>query len=134
MSNEIKIISFEFPEEYILSHEALSHYETPNTVRALANIDGFARDFKRKNLEKYSGTFVCYWKGILCGQSKYADKLFDTARNYYGHSHLSLFRVPVKPETLEDVLADSRNEFGIAHTLGDLATARICLSMESFNF
>ena len=63
-------------------------------------------DLRNGTLKFYEGTFVAYWKGILCGQSVNGEALLKRASDYYGSSNLAIFKVPLdgKKVNLEEAL------------------------------
>jgi hypothetical protein len=90
LKKELSIIAL---NEYILNHGELA--KQPNCGdNASSNLPAFIRDLSDNRLERYKGTFVLYWKGILCGQSEHPDLLYKQASDYYGKSHLACFFVP----------------------------------------
>lgn len=97
------------PKEFILSHDLLAS-QRDRGDSASANIPNFKQDYLKGRLRNYNNTFVAYHKGVLCGQSKYKQELFDKATNYYGFTNLAVFRVPVFFNNLED---------SVKHAIGD---------------
>ena len=92
--------------EFILDHDGLAKQK----IRAeeLSDVKSFFKmDYRNGTLESYKGTFVLYWKGILCGQSANAERLLKKAQNYYGRSNLLLFEVPKKESQLDRVIVDA---------------------------
>jgi hypothetical protein len=95
--------------DYILSHDALSKQK--ERAETGSNNDFFFRkDFENHLLDKYKGTSVLYWKGIMCGQSKDGRKLWQKASSYYGQSNLTVFLVPQSLEELNHALGYSIKE------------------------
>ena len=81
----------------IMTHDELA--KTPDRgTSGQYNELFFEIDFKSNLLDKYRGTAVLYWKGILCGQGPDPKELFKKAENYYGQSNLTVFVVPQKEE------------------------------------
>lgn len=94
----------------IASHQELSNQPERGTSGE-DNKVSFKADFKAHILDKFSGTAVVYWKGILCGQDKEAFKLWKKASSYYGLSNLDVFEIPEHENKLDSAAASSINIF-----------------------
>jgi len=72
----------------ILSHKLLSQ-QPPRGESREDNVPGFRTDYANGLFEGYPGTAVAYQKGILCGQSRKPQDLYEKAVEYYGSSSLA---------------------------------------------
>ena len=100
---EIMTLNIFTGREYLLSHEQLAR-QSNSIVNALDNPTAFRSDFDKGQLNVYRQSFVAYQQGVLCGQSKNAELLFNKAREYYGGSNLAVFLVPDSRDDLEQII------------------------------
>ena len=97
-------------EEFLYSHEELSKHDRGIDA---PNQQWFQSDFTQGLLDRYTGTFVAYHKGVLCGQSKDGKGLYEEAQQYFGSSNLAVFLVP---STWEDIDEALKSSFGELHS------------------
>lgn len=96
--------------EYVLCHDALARFKK-KTLDASANLLSFVTDTAEGKLDHLHDTFIAYWKGILCGQSRDGKKLYDQASAYYGSSNLAVFQVVKKEHPLADAVKNAQGQF-----------------------
>ncbi len=105
--DEIKVVDL---REFILSHDALSI--APERGKSHEdNMFWFEHDLRSGHLKQYTGTFVAYQIGILCGQSRDGEKLYDQAHAYYGSSNLAVFPVPENLDGLAKAIENGKGWF-----------------------
>jgi hypothetical protein len=84
----------------LLSHTELSR-QPEKGKNGNDNEAFFRADFLTHVIDKYKGTAVLYWKGILCGYGPNARELAEKASRYYGSSNLTAYVVPADAEGLD---------------------------------
>ena len=101
-------------EEYILGYDALSAQPSRGDS-GQDNVNFFEMDLRNGRLKKYTGSYVAYWKGVLCGQSRERDHLYNVVVSVHGRSNLAVFPVPENAEkqTVLKALEDALGEFRI---------------------
>lgn len=90
-------------EEYILEKK---DFEIEKRKREGEGMDkdnkrSFLIDLSNGHLARYTGTYLAYKDGVLCGQSRDRDKLLENANYEFCQSNLSVFKVPKIGEKLE---------------------------------
>lgn len=86
--------------EFLLGHGALAYMPDRGNSDD-DNPKHFHEDFNQGVLDDFKGTFVAYWKGMICAQSCNRKRLMREIKDYHGSSNMTIFRVPKEAGAIE---------------------------------